>query len=130
MSAILYAQPYTDVIALLNARVEFCITEKSMEKLECVENILTLDLTANVQDSILPDLDGETLTLDSRELASRKRRCYVTRRDTSETSSEDDFEVSKRVLLWRFILINSLLVCELHASCLLISASRCLLYNP
>ena len=101
-----------------------------MEKLECVENILTLDLTANVQDSILPDLDGETLTLDSRELASRKRRRYVTRRDTSETSSEDDFEVSKRVLLWRFILINSLLVCELHASCLLISASRCLLYNP
>ena len=53
----------------------------------CAGDALTLDLTAYVQESMLPELEGETLVLDSRELASRKRRRYIT---TCETSSEDD----------------------------------------
>ena len=35
-----------------------------MEK--CAGNALTLDLTADVQESMLPELEGETLVLDSR----------------------------------------------------------------
>ena len=61
-----------------------------MEK--CAGNALTLDLTADVQESMLPELEGETLVLDSRELASRKRRRYIT---SCEFSSDDDFQVRR-----------------------------------
>ena len=65
-----------------------------MEK--CVEGTgLTLNLTANVQESLLPELEGKTLALDSRELASRKRRRYIAPCTTREWShrNDDDFQV-------------------------------------
>ena len=59
--------------AHFNAQI--CIMER------CFEDTLTLNLTANVQEI---ELKGQTLALDSSELASRKRRrrryitqCYV-----------------------------------------------------
>lgn len=56
---------------------------------------LTLSLTANVQESLLPELEGKTLALDSQELASRKRRRYITPCTTREWSrkNDDDFQV-------------------------------------
>lgn len=57
----------------------------------CAEDALTLDLTSNVQESMQPELEGETLVLDSRELASRKRQRYITTCDSS--NEDDDFQV-------------------------------------
>ena len=55
------------------------------------DGCLTLDLTANVQETLLPELEGKTLAVDSTELASRKRRRYIAARDISQEDQDDNY---------------------------------------